>query len=242
MNTVAICVICKTPSHVWSEFLSKFSKYDIYIAIDDNSQTYTSPYENVNFIQYDDEQVRSLGYKDLVTMTIPRDVSAWDKAVYHFATVNTQYENVWFLEDDVFFYNENTIKNIDDQYPNSDLLTETFSVNPFGRKNYWFWGRINIEINPPYVQTMACATRASRKLLLKIKEYAEKHKTLFYLEALFSTLCFANKLVYDKPKELKTIRWGPEWKVCEMNRVNMYHPVKDLSTQALCRVERFKFM
>jgi hypothetical protein len=242
MNNIAICVICKTPSGIWYDFLSKFSKYDTYIAIDDNSQTYTSPYENVKFIQYDDAQVRSLGYKDLVTMTIPRDVSAWDKAVYHFAAVNTQYEHVWFLEDDVFFYNENTIKNIDDQYPNSDLLTETFSVNPFGRKDYWFWNRINIEIKPPYVQTMACATRASQKLLLKIKEYAEKHKTLFYLEALFSTLCFVNKLVYDKPKELNTIRWGCMWKVPEMNRVNIFHPVKDLTTHALCRIERFKFM
>lgn len=242
MKNIALCVVCRKPSHVWAGFLSKFTKYDTYIVIDDNSQTYTSPYENVKYIQYDDEQVRSLGYKDLVTMTIPRDVSAWDKAVYHFAAVNTEYEHVWFFEDDVFFYNEDTIKNIDDQYPNSDLLTEGFIINPLGRKDYWFWERINIEITPPYVQTMACATRASKKVLLKIKEYAEKHKTLFYLEALFSTLCFKYNLVYNQLNELKTIRAGTEWKICKMNRVNLYHPVKDLDTHALCRVEAFKFM
>ena len=35
-----VCLICYKPNDIWIDFLSKFTKYDIYIVIDDNSADY----------------------------------------------------------------------------------------------------------------------------------------------------------------------------------------------------------
>ena len=40
MNTKCISLICYKPNDIWVEFLSKFTKYDIYLIIDDNSKDY----------------------------------------------------------------------------------------------------------------------------------------------------------------------------------------------------------
>lgn len=41
-NTNAVCLICHKPNDIWLGFLSKFTSYDIYVVVDDNSQQYNS--------------------------------------------------------------------------------------------------------------------------------------------------------------------------------------------------------
>ncbi len=38
--------------------------------------------------------------------------SAWDKALYYFSSVNTDYDNVWIVEEDVFVSLSETIPDI----------------------------------------------------------------------------------------------------------------------------------
>jgi hypothetical protein len=234
MNT-AICIICKTPTQVWCDFLSKFSNYDIYVVIDDNSRFYVSPYPNVKFIQYNEYDLLNEHFTRLCIVTIPKLVTAWDKAIYHFSKNNTNYKHVWFFEDDVFFHSENTVKTIDEDYPDSDLLVQGCNENLKGDRSYWHWGRMHIPIPPPYYSSMVCAVRLSNTLLIKIKEHVEKYKSYFFLEALFPTLCKSNNLLYDTPKSMKHVSFDYKFKSDEINQTNIFHPIKDLNLHNIYR-------
>ena len=96
-----------------------------------------------------------------------------------------------------FFYDEHVLLNIDSKYDNSDLLSNSYGENTIGHKNDWHWNRIDINFPPPYYCAMVCCVRISIELLFKIKEYANKYNTLFFLEALFPTICKKYNLQYD---------------------------------------------
>ena len=232
-----ICLICLNPNNIWIEFLSTFTKYDIVIIIDDNSIDYKikyNNYTNIKFIQIENEECNKNGFINM-NFCINKKISGWDKAIFYFANINTTYNNVWFIEDDVFLYDENTLLNIDTKYNDSDLLTSIYKENSTGHKNDWHWEKINIKLSPPYYYAMVCATRISKTLLSKIKDYATEYKTLFFLEALFPTLCKSNNLQYDIPDELHTIIYRKIYTIEDINKINLYHPVKDKTKHKLYR-------
>ena len=119
--------------------------------------------------------------------------------------------------------------NIDSTYDNSDLLTNSYSENANGSKNYWHWKSIDIKFKPPYYYAMVCCVRVSPNLLCKIKNYANKYHTLFFLEALFPTMCKVNSMKYDTPTEFKNIVYRNDYKDTDIDENNLFHPVKDIS-------------
>lgn len=65
INNYCVCLICYKPNSNWIDFLQKFTKYDIYIIIDDNSINYKQQYSNfinINIIQINNEECKK---KDL---------------------------------------------------------------------------------------------------------------------------------------------------------------------------------
>jgi len=95
MNNNCICLICYKPNDIWIDFLSKFTKYDIYIIIDDNSIQHDK-LSNINIIQINDNECIKNGFVNM-NFTIKKDVTSWEKAIYYFSTINTRYNNVWFF-------------------------------------------------------------------------------------------------------------------------------------------------
>jgi hypothetical protein len=149
--------------------------------------------------------------------------------------INTNYNHVWFFEDDVFFNSEETLAKIDSQYY-SDLLSNTYEETKNEYKNDWLWGRIDyIFYELPFYKAMVCCVRMSSNLLCKIKEYAIKHKTLFFLEALFPTVCKKNNLVYDTPPEFNNIVFRKNYKNIDINASEIFHPVKDITKHKFYR-------
>ena len=47
-----------------------------------------------------------------VSEEVLKEIGVWDKALYYFTCCENNYEHIWFFEDDVFFYNLDTILNI----------------------------------------------------------------------------------------------------------------------------------
>ena len=188
----------------------------------------------MTFIQIQNDDCVKQGFVNM-NFTIKKKVTGWEKAMYYFSIVNTSYKDIWFVEDDVFFYNEQTLLNIDTNYKDGDLLSNTYKENATGEKDSWNWKYIQIEIPPPYFSAMVCAVRISNLLLKKIKEYANTYNTLFFLEALFPTLCKTNQLIYHTPKELRTIlyRKNYSWNDCTIS--NLYHPLKDIHRHRIYR-------
>jgi hypothetical protein len=99
-----ICLITLRPSVIWCNFLNKFSKYKIYIIVDDNEfklYEFKNKYKNIDFIQIEDEKCKSNGYID-TNFIIKKLISGWDKALYYFGVENKNHDFIWFIEDDVF--------------------------------------------------------------------------------------------------------------------------------------------
>jgi hypothetical protein len=231
MKNNYLCVICFKPNDIWIYFLSTFEKYDIYIVVDDNEIDYKEKYKEfkkINIIQILNEECEKDGYKN-INFVIKKNISGWDKAIYYFSKINLLYNYIWFLEDDVFFYNEKTINNIDLKYDNVDLLSNKYTENTFGHKDNWHWKDLKIHINPPYYNAMVCCTRMSKNLMLKIKNYANEYKTLFFLEALFPTLCKKYNLKYETPSELLNIIYRKDYDKNDIDKINIYHPLKDIN-------------
>jgi hypothetical protein len=244
-----IAILCREPQLTWLYFLNTFKNYDIFFIIDDNQLEYNNMYKgifpNINFIQFDDKMCENAGFKHSMTAfddknTFKKTV-ALDKALYYFSTFNNNYDNIWFIEEDVFFYNENTILNIDNKYTISDLLIKSNSgkinddgkdgINIDGKRNDWHWSRITpyiYDIEPPFYSTTACAVRISKNLLNIINKYITKHKSMFHMEAFFLTVAKYNKLKVDFPEELLTIIASKKWNFDELNQDNLFHPIKNV--------------
>jgi hypothetical protein len=241
-----ICIITRKPSKILLDFYNDFKDYDIYVMIDDNTEVYHKYYKkiynNINFIQINKHKCIQSGFINVTLISKRNNPVSWDKALYYFSNINKNYDNVWFIEDDVYFYNENTIINIDNKYPDSDILSNKYETNITGKKDYWHWYTVlnNIKIKPPYYNTMVCAVRMSKKLLSLINNYANMHKTLFFLEVMYPTLAKQNDLKYDNPEELYTIVYRKDWKKEDINKTNLYHPIKDYDIQYLYKLHQLE--
>jgi hypothetical protein len=231
-----IALICFKPNDIYLEFLNKFSNYEVYIIIDDNSANYTAlycrKYANLTFIQIHDKVCKQYGFTNVNKIGVKKLISGWDKALCYFAlNFKNSNKKVWFIEDDVFFHNEDTLIKIDAKYPDYDLLANS-DFKQATNKNDWLWNYIRIKQPGPYYCGMVCATRLSSNVLEEIQLYADLNKELFFLEALLPTLSKVN--TKDKkcccPDELKTVVFRHNYNYKNVsNKYNIYHPVKDIS-------------
>ena len=229
-----ICLICYKPNGISIDFLSKFTNYDIYIIIDDNTIEYKNKYTeyvNINIIQIKNEDCKINGFSDVGFFEENLKITGWDKAIYYFSTINTIYKNIWLLEEDVFLYNEKTLTDIDFKYKDSDLLSSIWR-KPYisDERDMWeHWPKIDIKFPPPYYSAMICAIRVTQTLLNKIKDYATEYKVLFFSEALFPTICKMHNLKYDTPTEFNNIVYKKAYKDTDIDENNLFHPVKDIA-------------
>jgi len=245
----AVFLLCRTPHPVWLDFLSTFVHYQVYILIDNpESESENDRYPNLRFLQIPDHACSDAGFHHLLFQNM-RDAhktfptTAWDKAMYYACGDGYgDHERIWVLEDDVFLYEEETLRSIDRRFPEEDLLTRSLTgaggINPDGQRNDWFWKQLVPQMkgfDPPFYSTMVCAMRVSTRYLEAVRDYVEQHGTLFFLEAFFPTLGRKRNVVYGFPWELDSIVFRREWKTCEIQTTSLYHPIKDILRHAELR-------
>ena len=211
---------------------------------EDFQRLWGSVYPRINFLQVVGATAGNLGYKNLASAISPRQiVNSWDKAVYYFSTINTKYDNVWLIEDDVYFHSEKTLLDIDAANVDSDLLTNTSIPKSNDMNSAWHWHWCLFNVNLPeesQYRAMVCATRISKAMFECISSYAKNNNTLFFLEAFFPSIAIHNKLKYTMPKELCNIEYRHDWNSEDINTTHLFHPVKNLDAHADNRmIERF---
>jgi len=227
----AICLICNKPNIIWFQFLSTFQHYDIYVIIDDNDHDYeyfSKTFPSINFIQIKNEHCVCDGFSNLNFIALRKQVSGWEKALYYFAHIMKNYEYIWFMEDDVYFYDENTLATIDKKYENIDLLCNS----SFEEANLheWLWHMIQINFDPPYFCGMMCIVRFSHEMMQSIKDYATKYNTLCFLEACYPTIAVKYNLTYIKsPEEFLSVTHRDSHNIDALNKNYLYHPVKNIN-------------
>jgi hypothetical protein len=234
----AVALIVKELDEIYLDFLQDFLQYDIYIIVDsdkDLTSVELDKYKTLNFIQLSDQHCLNHGFQNVNYIGIKKLISGWDKALLFFSViVPSKYDRVWFVEDDVFFLNEQVLTNLDAKYPNQDLIANCdfdFDKNPTNVG--WVWALISIKIQKPWYAGMMCAARLSNELLQGIRWYASKYKTLFFLEALFPTITSHFKLSYVNPIELTTVTYRDVFFEKEYDEkkidTHIFHPIKDLN-------------
>jgi hypothetical protein len=239
MNKNAICILSYKLELVELSFLNLLQKYNVYIVVDDNfvdCNLHKQKFKNITFLQFDNALVEKNNFIFSTTLTSGKNVTSWDKGLYYFK--NTNYLNVWFIEEDVFFSSEETLFNIDEKYSDSDILCHCdFTDRIGGRLNEWLWGRIYLKnLIPPFYSGMVCASRLSKTLLKEIGNYAAQEKTLFFIEALLPTIAKKHGLKIEVlPEELKTVTYCNQFKEEEINKTNLFHPMKSLEKQKYYR-------
>jgi hypothetical protein len=232
-----LSIISKIPEKRWCEFLNKFKNYKVYIIVEDNDcdlTEYKTIYKNIVFMKIDDSKCATSGYKKGVYSD--KIINGWDKALYYFGVENTNYEFLWLMEDDVFFYNEDTLVQIDNQYKTEDLLSNAYYPKTDTKRiNSWDWNAVSIAYSEPHYSGSMNSVRASRKMVNCIYEYAVKNKQLFYFEALFPTVAIKNSLKYVTPAEFSNVDMVTKYDRKDVNKKNIYHPESELSTHLYYR-------
>lgn len=240
LNKIAIAILCIKPDAVHLNFYNMFpDNYDIYF-ICDSAEPIDPLYDRIKIIQIKDRECLENKYVGSTTATIKKVPTSWDKAIYYFAEQNNSYNQVWFIEDDVFIPSIDTLINIDNKYVTSDLLVHDNIKNENGVMflNGWdHWGHAANTISPPWFSSMACCIRVSNRLLYSIKKYVKQNNTLLFLELMFNTLAYHNNLDVVVIEELKHILWRNDWKLNDIDRKYIYHPIKDSKVHESYRKE-----
>ena len=254
-NKKAICILTSKLSDVLYKFVVNLKNsdrndlYDYYICVDTvlsnqeilryNNIDMKKDRNKINIINIEDKIPELYGFKSSV-LYFPEKACSRDKGLYYFSMVNNSYNHIWFIEEDVFFYNLDTLIRMDIKYKDTfDLILRDLSIKTDKETLNWYWPKVNGKIDLPWACGMICIIRISKKLLEKIKEYALKNNTLFLDEALFSTIAFQNNLNIHTPEELKTI-YENNWTKMNtndndinkiINKFDFLHPVKNLDDQ-----------
>ena len=102
-----ICFLTVKPTEQFYTFCKTLNKdnYDVYICIDDNNHIIKNYDNKIPIIKYKNEVCEKAGFRNSV-LWLNRACSR-DKALYYFCKNKISYDNIWLLEEDVFFYNLN---------------------------------------------------------------------------------------------------------------------------------------
>jgi hypothetical protein len=238
----SLCILCKIPNEIWIKFLNGFTEYtDIYVVVDDNEIDYVDMYKEytrIKIIQVPNQACLDVGFKNLVSVTIHREITAWEKALYYFSFIKTDYKNVWFIEDDVFIYSESTLLKIDSKCTSEDLVTSSATIGVNNMPSWTWWEKFELNIPRPHYHCMCCVIRMSKRLVDEVKLYASKNGTLTFLESLFPTLCRFNEFPHGMPDELKYCL-PPDAHFIVLKDIystdHLWHPVKDIESHKLFR-------
>ena len=236
-----ICLIAIEPKPLVYNFYKKLKNENtsIYMCFDNNTNIIPAYDNDITFIYLDNKLCENNGFKSTHSQLNNISTSR-EKALMYFCKMNFDYDNIWFIEEDVFIPNENIIENINKKYPEGDLLcTSNYVFHNQEELNECYWGHWNLilsqtketNITFPYGKSMICAIRCSKKLLYCINEHATRYNNLFMCESLFNTIALHNHLKILAIPELENIYWTYDWNKSDIKQTNLYHPIKSIELQ-----------
>ena len=234
----ALCILTIKPNDNMINRLAKIVKsrmVDIYIICDGYTENIKT--RGVNIVHITDDESIDNGYVNAVCGTIEKECTAWDKAMYYFTKVKTEYKFVWFMEDDVYIP-DNAFQNLHKKYVNVngkdensmvDYVVANNNENLTGEETEWsHWKTAIGKLDYPLYKSMVCAVGMSRRTLDVIKKYVNDNWSMVFLEVMFNTLVMQNGLNMVLAPEFSTIHYQYDWSLKDLrdNPNNLFHPVK----------------
>lgn len=242
MSKKIICILCLNANKETFAFAEKLNNiYDVYICIDNNDSMLPKYDETkIKIIRFYNNEPDDNYFKGSVEYAKNRACSR-DKALYYFCKIDTNYEYIWFLEEDVFIPHKDTITNIDNIYKTEDLLSREniIKISRNDLSSYWqHWDKNNNKIDFPWAHSMICAIRVSKKLMECILEFVNNKKYLLFDELLFNTIALQNNLHVVTPIEFSNIVFSFHDIIPDnINENYLYHPIKNLKKHKELRLK-----
>lgn len=251
---IAIVLLCRSrpPDHIISFYRQFIDQgYHVYLLPDAGDKL--TEISGIQIISIDDAVAAEAGYYDFtISFKKPSRAMAWDKALYFFSRIESEYEYVWFIEDDVFIPSERILQQIDLAHPTADLISKDNIINTTGELDSWYWWKYvpSDLLPPPWSRSLVCATRLSRKLLYCLDQLIITSGQMLhidtaplrsqpfrapFIEFMFHTLSLARGLDIVTPKQLSHITWRREWKLNEISMDHITHPIKDFLLHEVIR-------
>ena len=236
-NNNYICFLCVNLTDKLIKTSTNMLKYGykVFIMVDNNTIKHPTNIKDINILQMDDKKCIKLGYKN-ASVTLKKNPVTWDKVFYYFSNIDTDFKNIWFIEEDVFIPRFDLLIDLDEQYKDEDLLCKQ-DIAHATDKLKWHWNRAKGKIDKPWYRSLLCCHRQSQRLLQRIKNYVDKNGSLLFLELMVNTLAHNNNYVVKDIPNLKTITWKTKYKVEDIKMDNFYHPMKDLKEQEDYRIK-----
>lgn len=239
----AVALITRKPHTNWLDFLNAFSKYDVFVIVDDNETnynlTYGSRYTNIRFVQINNIDCENNGFIGSSTATNLPPIISWDKALYYFSHCEDRYSNIWFFEDDVLFLSEDTLLKMDETYPHCHLLTRSHTIKYENNlEGWWHWFQVSGKIELPWAYSLICMCRVSASLLQKVRKYANEHRQIFFVESILNTLAIQNDMIVGCPSQLVPIVQGdfPPIEITKEKKWSVFHPYKNANVHPEMRI------
>ena len=264
MNS-SICFLTKNPPDDFYKLIKDFiPNHKVYVCIDDNN--HKVDWEDVEIIQMDENIPHQAGYHSMHLDKFPKfyNKSISREKAHYYIHKNLDTNHVWFIEEDVFIPRHDLLKQIDDEFKDSDLLIRDIQtiethpdwphwIGPTGDSDNiihsnrtWLSGK---KISKKDLKrSMISAVRVSKKFVECMDMYLHDHNRigLFMDELCIPTLAYLYNLKIDCPKELGYILWrdGKQkdneyiifpYSKDKVNENIMYHPIKDLKRQIKLR-------
>lgn len=241
----AVVLLTVRPNKGQVDFFRQIERenLDLFVLADDNDLD-KSLYGDIRLIQIDDRFCRDNGFRRFnPVIAKPFECSAWDKALYYFSSVNTDYDNVWIIEEDVFVTTPDAIPEMDRKYGEADIISAANNVNETGELDSWFWWRhVPVAALPlPWAWSMVCGVRLSRAAFRAIKDFVAREETrnadCLNIEFVFHSLALHQGMKVVVAEELKGVVWRKDWSTGELLAEGLYHPIKDVERHAVLRKE-----
>jgi len=249
----ALCVLTARPPLETLEFTEQLAQdgmrygVDVYIIIDDDKFNFSSlkVFSHIRLLNISRKECISHGYQYTTHVGVNHsNVSAWDKALFHFSVLNKNYPFIWFVEDDVFIPSIQSFVSLLQLYANdSDLVIQQNSINLNGNKTYWWWFEAVGKLVPPWSKAMVNVVGLSQRLLQAIAEEIKWRGRAPFHEFLFLTIAIKLNMTIVTPFELNTLTYRKEfaWEHVYRRPNNMWHPMKNSSQRSSFR-QRYSFV
>jgi hypothetical protein len=222
--------LCRNRTKYLSDLYQKLKKnIDVYFVCDneiDSKQVLRNNFTDLNRLTSDVLDLNK--YK----------ITAWEKSFFYIHKNNliNKYNNIYFIEDDVYSKNFDTYSHLIKYWNTLDHDFISSAIKSKQQDAGWSWWSQDTEYeryfqNPYRAFNPLC--RLSSRLIEYILEFRKQNNKFYFQEILFSSIVVENKLNYidynfdkDSNKYIGKIHFRPKILPALITDNKLYHPVK----------------
>jgi hypothetical protein len=211
MGRSVACILCRKPHAGNLKSATDIllnTTLDVILVVDEPYVLPETANRRIQVVHITDEEAVSHGFKNSCKYVSFRhkDAVAWDKAFYYFGKLNTSYDFVWLIEDDVFIPSASLVQSVTDKYMGYDVVVGKVIEHSCDNGKRWhYWHYITPYMPAPYYSSRVCMTGVSKALFHAATNFITNLREIPFIEGFIPTLAMHHQLKIAVVPELKPI-------------------------------------